>query len=77
MVRELPPDHALSGRALQAVAVRLDEDDVLFKVAGLGYALIRLTWSGRGESSPQLPRAQLFATIDEWRERITHPDCEP
>jgi hypothetical protein len=74
LARELPPNHVSSGRRVTPIAASAEEDDVLFEVAGVGLAVVHLTWSGRQESSPVWPRAQLLATFDEWRERVMLPD---
>jgi hypothetical protein len=76
VVRELPLGHVLTGRTLTAVAARSDQDDVLFEVAGVGYAVVHLTWSGRRETSPEWPRAEVFTSIEEWRYRVMQRDHE-
>lgn len=43
--RELPLGHALAGKSVRAVAIRVDRDDVLFEVLGGGYAVVHLTWA--------------------------------
>jgi hypothetical protein len=65
VARELAPGHVLTGKTLTAVAARSDQDDVLFEVEGVGYAVVHLTWSGRRETSPQWPRAEVFTSIEE------------
>jgi hypothetical protein len=75
LARELPAiGHVLSARDLVAVAARHDRDDVLFAVAGLGYAVVHLTWSGQQEPTPLWPRTRLFATLDDWCEREMRPN---
>jgi hypothetical protein len=74
--RELPSDHALAGKSVRAVAVRMDQDDVLFEVLGGGYAVVHLTWTGRRESSSQWPATRLFSSLQDWRERGMKPDHE-
>jgi hypothetical protein len=76
VVRELPPGHVLAGRPLAAAAARSDRDDVLFEVPGLGYAVVHLTWSSRRETSPEWPRAEVFTSIEEWRERVMQREHE-
>lgn len=76
LARELSPDHALSGMAARAIAKRIDRDDVLFEVPGIGYAVVRLTWSGPGESSPKWPSTTIFSSHEEWRAQGMMPDHE-
>jgi hypothetical protein len=59
---------------VRAVAVRRDADDVLFEVAGLGYAVVHLTWSGHSESSASFPWTRVFESFDDWQERGMNPD---
>ncbi len=73
---ELPPGHVLAGRTLAAVAARSDQDDVLFEVSGVGYAVVHLTWSRHRENTTEWPRAEVFASVKEWRERIMQRDHE-
>jgi hypothetical protein len=51
------------------MAARADRDDVLFEVAGRGYAVVRLTWSGRRESSLQRPSTESLSSLEDWQER--------
>jgi hypothetical protein len=67
--RELPADHVLAGKAVQAVAARADRDDVLFSLPDGGYAVVHLTWSGRREASPEWPSTELYSSLDDWRAR--------
>jgi hypothetical protein len=76
LARELHADHVLAGRSLRAVAARADQDDVLFEVDGIGFAVVHLTWSGRRESSAQWPSSQLFPSLEDWRERGMKADHE-
>jgi hypothetical protein len=76
VARELPPGHVLAGRRLVAAAAHSDRDDVVFEVPGLGYAVVHLTWSGRREKSSESPRAAVFRSIEEWRDRVMLCDHE-
>ena len=76
VAREVPQGHVLSGRAVVAVAARSDQDDVLFDVKALGYAVVHLSWSGRREESSDRPRTALFVSLDDWRERGMRADHE-
>ncbi|HEY1587617.1 MAG TPA: hypothetical protein VGH63_18090 [Polyangia bacterium] len=74
--RELSPDHILAGKSARAVARRFDRDDVLFEVAGLGFAVVHLTYSKSRETSPKWPSTELFASFAEWRERRMQTDYD-
>jgi hypothetical protein len=55
--RELPPDHLLFGRAVEAVAYRQDQDDVLFHHQNEAdrFTVIHLTWSRKKEIDADHP----------------------
>ncbi len=76
LTKELSVGHILGGRVLRSLAARVDADDVLVAVSELGYAVVHLTWSGRREASPEWPRTEIFASLDEWRMRRMLPDAE-
>jgi hypothetical protein len=63
--RELVGTHPLFGQPAQAVAVRIDCDDVIFKLADEKYAVVHLTWSGKPENYPNCPYTQIF---DHWKD---------
>lgn len=71
LARELMPGHRLFGRKLRAVAKRSDSDDVLFADDKLA-AVVHLTWAK--EPQPDLPDAQIFASVEEWVKRRMDPD---
>ncbi len=73
---ELPLGHVLAGQTIRAIAARADQDDILFEVIGVGYAVVHLTWSRRCESNPLWPSTELFSSLNEWRERRMTPDHE-
>jgi hypothetical protein len=70
LARELPRGHILDGRPSTAVAARGDQDDVLFEVPGLGYVVVHLSWSRGRATSAEWPRAQVYATLEQWRDRM-------
>jgi hypothetical protein len=76
LARELHPKHALAGRTLRVVAARCDCDDVLCEVAGLGYAVVHVTWSGLREQSPQWPTTEIFSSPEDWQEQGMRRDHE-
>src|ERR1700744_4248299 len=74
---ELAPDHLLYGAEVKAVAKRIDKDDVLFELNGVGNLLaqVHLTWSKKPVTNP-FPATKLFPGWDEWvREKLV-PDCK-
>jgi len=74
--REIGPDHVLAGKTTRALARRSDRDDVLFETAGLGFAVVHLTWSGHREATAGWPRTELFSSLDEWRAKRMNRDHE-
>lgn len=72
--RELPEGHVVSGKAVQAIARRADCDDVLFEVAGVGFAVVHLTWRRAREKNAAWPRTELFASYAEWAALRMRPD---
>jgi len=70
--KETGPEHPHYEKAVTAVAVARDRDDVLFRVEGPGsprYAVVHLTWSQRKEPHPW-PRTLFFETVGQWIERM-------
>lgn len=65
LYRELRADHPLFGQVVEAIAVRVDCDDVLFKLQDDTYAAVHLTWSGKTEKSANVPYTRLY---DHWTE---------
>jgi len=63
--RELAPGHALFGVPLNAIARRLDSDDVLVSLNdGSGrVALVHLTWRGKPETDVGFPRTAIYSSI--------------
>ncbi len=74
--REVGVGHALSGIKAHAIAVRIDQDDVLFELedGNKALAVVHLTWSAK-TSSPY-PRTKLFETWDHWVRESMRPDHE-
>jgi hypothetical protein len=74
--REVGVGHVLSGIVAHAVAVRIDQDDVLFELENgdKALAVVHLTWSV--ENSPPYPRTKLFETWDHWVRESMRPDHE-
>jgi hypothetical protein len=66
LAREVCCGHILFGAKVEAVALRVDRDDVLFEVqfAGMPLAVVHLTW--RTESNPSRPTTKLFESWDHW-----------
>jgi hypothetical protein len=70
---EVPPGHQLFGVAVDALAARIDCDDVLYRLTpSHRLAVVHLTYSR--ESSPDWPETELFDTFDDFRSRRMVPD---
>jgi hypothetical protein len=67
---EISKDHALAGVAVEAVAVRGGNDDVLFRHLEQGWRLtvVHLTWSSRPETTPHFPSVEFDGTFAEFLE---------
>lgn len=65
LTREVPEGHVLFGRALRAVARRIDCDDVLFVGDGV-VAVVHLTWKRSREIDPRWPTTEVFASLDDF-----------
>ena len=63
--RELRPRHVLHGRAVSAIAGRVDADDVLFALGdGSGVALVHLTYARRPAAAAEWPATTIFASLE-------------
>jgi hypothetical protein len=51
--RELAPAHALFGRVGSVIGRDASSDDIVAEVAGGGFAIIHLTWTGRLDPDPE------------------------
>jgi hypothetical protein len=70
---ELPPKHILFGLKARAVAIRMDQDDVLFEIEGgdMPLAVVHMTW--RKEANPRWPLTKLFESWGDWVQREMLP----
>ena len=69
MRKEIPPDHALSGKRLRAVGRRDDEDGVLFAVVDeTTIAEVYLNWVTDPIGIPDLPFTRLYPDERTWEE---------
>ena len=67
--KELPSDHALSGKQLRAVGRRYDQDGVLFLIVGeSSVAEVYLDWLSAPVHNSELPFARLYPDEDTWVE---------
>lgn len=67
---ELSVGHPLHGLQLQAIARRIDTDDVLFAIGdSKSVVMVHLTWSGQTESQQGLPFANQYDTLEDWAEQ--------
>jgi hypothetical protein len=76
---ELAPGHVLFGLKARAIAMRANQDDVLFELSDhtSPLAVVHLTWNQEAQSDPSVPATQLFANWDDWvRERLIPDSSE-
>src|SRR5882672_6703480 len=66
--RELPPGHLLYGRAVETVAYREDQDDVLFRHRDQKdrFTVIHLTWTRKREINAEHPSVCFDGTLAEF-----------
>ena len=80
LYRELSPQHQLFGVEARAVAVRQDNDDVLFELSGKTapavFAVVHLTWSGRQDQHPGFPWTKLHLTFSDWVTNCMIPESD-
>jgi len=73
--RELPKGHALFGKAVRAIARRVDRDDVLFEVGGgPRVATVRLTY--REETDPARPVTNIHESFEAFRTTRMREDAD-
>jgi hypothetical protein len=74
--REVPPKHVLHGLKVNAIAIRIDKDDVLFEVAGgeMPLAVVHMTW--RKETNSRWPSTKLFRSWEHWVRENMQPAHE-
>ena len=70
--RELGPSHPLHGRTVTAVARRIDQGDVLFRVDE-ELAVVHLTYSSAPERPPW-PKTRVFGSPFEFVSKCLEPD---
>src|SRR6266446_991775 len=66
--REIPPGHLLYGRAVEAVAYRQDQDDVLFRHQDESdrFTVVHLTWIRKREINAEHPSVCFDGTSAEF-----------
>ena len=66
--REVPPEHLLYGRAVETVAYRQDQDDVLFRHQDEPdrFTVIHLTWTRKREINAEHPSVCFDGTFAEF-----------
>jgi hypothetical protein len=78
--RELSSKHQLFGVQARAIAVRQDNDDVLFELSGnaapAAFAVVHLTWSGHPDQFPTFPGTHLYPTFADWVTNCMAPEAE-
>lgn len=70
---ELCLGHPLYGKLHQALALRVDSDDLLVQTTD-GYALVHLSWCRRSKPTPAFPQTRLFATWNAFVDEVYEPD---
>lgn len=72
--RELPVGHILSGKGVVAIAMRKDQDDVLYQLVGPdSVAVVHLTYSQ--ETMPAFPKTEIFPTLERFFSERMAIDC--
>jgi ubiquinone/menaquinone biosynthesis C-methylase UbiE len=73
--KEVSSGHILYGINSQAVAYRVDNDDILFDVdvESFQYAVVHLTWSGREEATG-FPHTTLYTDLNDWEDNCMKKD---
>ncbi|MCE3290735.1 MAG: hypothetical protein K0R83_2747 [Caulobacter sp.] len=66
LTTEVGPNHVLFGQTPEAIARRIDTDDVLFRLSDGRVAEVHLTWSQSQESDTFFPATTLYASLEEW-----------
>jgi hypothetical protein len=76
--KEVGPGHPLHGKTCVPVGRRIDQDEFLFRVDGaaFAYAVVHLTWSGKPERDPALPRTEAFPSLADWIDNRMRKDHE-
>jgi hypothetical protein len=70
LLREVGEGHELFGLAVEVVARRFAEDDVLVTIPGRpGVASVHLTWT-RGDEIPPWPRTHWHDSIDDAKDSL-------
>ncbi|MHC2330989.1 hypothetical protein [Bradyrhizobium sp. USDA 4454] len=72
--RELTPGHQLVGLSVVALAMRRDQDDVLFQLQDGQVAVVHLTWKGGPEIDARWPVTACYSSLGEWIELAMKPD---
>jgi hypothetical protein len=76
LLKELSATHVLYGPRIEALAQRVDCDDVLFTTDNENgpLAVVHLTWSGRNETDPRWPITTFYEDIHDWIQKCMIPD---
>ena len=61
--KEINSNHVLYGRKSIPIAIKEDDDDVIFKISDGSYALVHLTWSGKQEKDERFPFTEIFSNL--------------
>jgi hypothetical protein len=76
--REVCLLHHLASLDREVVARRTDTNDILVAINPhlCECAQVRLTWSGKTEMNPEVPKMELEATFQDWIQNRMLPDHE-
>ena len=75
---EIGKGHPLYGVPAKAIARRIDQDEVLFRLLRhlCEFAVVHLTWSGRPEDAPSWPACQIYVDARDLMEACIRPAHE-
>jgi hypothetical protein len=78
LANELCLLHHLASLDLEVLARRVDTSDILVGINPhlCECAQVQLTWSGKTEMNPELPKMELEATFQDWIQNRMLPDHE-
>lgn len=75
LAKELHENHDLFQKPLQAIAKRIDRDDVLFQLSEEEkYAVVHLTWKAKQEDSAEYPTTEFYNHWTDLYEQRILPD---
>ncbi len=73
LVSEVTENHVLSGIDFDVIGIMRSNDDILILLHDSRVAAVHLTWSDVPHESGTWPRAEIFASFDQWRDERMVP----